>query len=62
MYPKVPPAVAVAILQVFKRVKFVVLWSLKKTIRATGLPELYLLLLCIKDMLSRHSSAQEITH
>jgi hypothetical protein len=24
--------------------------------------ELYLLLLCIQDMLSRHSAAQEITH
>jgi hypothetical protein len=36
MYLKVPPSVAVAILQVFKRVKFVALWSLKKTIRATG--------------------------
>ena len=36
MYPKVPPSVAIAILQVFKLVKFVALWSLKKTIRATG--------------------------
>jgi hypothetical protein len=36
MYPKVPLSVAVAIMQVFKRVKFVALWSLKKTIRATG--------------------------
>jgi hypothetical protein len=36
MYPKVPPSVAIVILQVFKLVKFVALLSLKKTIRATG--------------------------
>jgi hypothetical protein len=39
---------AVAILQVFKRVKFVALWSLKKTIRATG-PQL----ICCRNVYSK---------
>jgi hypothetical protein len=34
--PKVPPSVAVAIPEVFKRAKFVALWSPNKTIRTMG--------------------------